>query len=405
MQDAPPSDCQADIVTSVHQHAGPEIQYFLRAVGLVAISYRLLSIHELYEAVTTPLSPSHPQSDNFRESSAVGTTEALMSLCSNILTTRADGMVDFSKRPMRRFLLESRLVNEAVCHETMTRICFVHLQRAGSLMVTKPWAKFYQMLDDFAAKPFLRYARKYWRRHYRLSESTTMDLPSQLFGMIEIAVKSELYEERLAESSPLGDDYLSIDVHQIVLATALDLSIFYSFDILKQCCEEMGAICSASRLAKVENISWNNSSCHRRCLETLKRPHDLVNNAVTMTTPFSIDGFDDMLQVIDITAFASQQTSTTEEAYICISLVGSMDGLDDEARSRAPAQDIGWIDLGLQHLRLDARSDLSDGGYEPPMAAAAAADHNQILLPHSSQHHLNEINDERWHIVDEADFE
>ena len=212
-----------------------EVHVLLRAITFVAISFRLLHKVELFAAVVDTVNDGiQIESQERRPEWKImpATSNDLMRLCSHLLQTHEDGSVDFSKTPMRRFLLDSEVLDTRSCHEVMTKTCLQHIQQSESRSILRPSKSFWRRLTEFGANPFLNYARRYWPRHYRVAETEDNDLPTQLHDMVELAVVAE---------HPKEQGYLNIEIRQMTLDACLQLSLFHGFEILEKLCRRAGA--------------------------------------------------------------------------------------------------------------------------------------------------------------------
>ena len=220
--------CRTELAASVRGRSTEDVRYLLRAIYVVAVSFRRLRLTELLDAVLTPTNVGRSMEIHQHESMSV---DKLMLLCSGLLQVCENGEVDFSRDPMRQFLLRQNIPEIQSGHETMVRICLQHFRRAGEWLILKPWTHFLNTLASFGTHPFFRYALKHWHNHYRLAENTTNDLPAQLHQIIEVAVVRDLPDE----------EYLSIEKQRLTLDTGAMLCGFYHFNTLGHLYQQMGA--------------------------------------------------------------------------------------------------------------------------------------------------------------------
>ncbi|RMZ82374.1 hypothetical protein DV737_g2124, partial [Chaetothyriales sp. CBS 132003] len=133
----------------------------------------------------------------------------LMRLCANVLTVRSDGNVDFGGPPMKELILNAEPLGESVSHETMAQACLRQVKH-----VLRPWQGILDTIAEYATHPFLKYARRYWKNHYGLVESSQNDLPSRLLRKVEI----ELFEI-------MEDDFLRIEIRRRAFDVGYDLAV------------------------------------------------------------------------------------------------------------------------------------------------------------------------------------
>jgi hypothetical protein len=224
--------CRTEVANSVRGRSQFEVHVFLRAISFVAVTFRSLSARELFAAVMNTFDRPQARVQLPGLEIMFDNVNDLMRLCSRVLETHEDGSVDFSSSIMRRFLLESEVLEARQCHETVTRTCFQHIQQTEAPTVLRPWAGFWRQLTEAGHNPFFNYARKYWPRHYRLAETDTNDLPNQLHGMVELAIVAE---------HPKEEGYLNIEIRRLTLEACFNLSKRYGFEILEKYCRRGGA--------------------------------------------------------------------------------------------------------------------------------------------------------------------
>src|ERR1700754_2149086 len=111
------SACRLDLQASLGGCSEMEIHILFRALTVVAVMVRLLSAAELYDAVTTHIEDNTRQSTLEDRRSPFRSCNDLMRICSNLITTRENGKVEFIHDSMRNFLLGSKLLDYGICHE------------------------------------------------------------------------------------------------------------------------------------------------------------------------------------------------------------------------------------------------------------------------------------------------
>ena len=222
--------CRAESAESVQGCSDSDAQLVLRALYLVAISFRHLQAEELFDAIT--ISDEAPQMPiSTPHLCSINSADDLLRLCSKVLQVCQNGEVVFVKPAMPEFLLRQPLHESKTGHETMARLCLQHLRRLGMHLIIRPWSGILSTLSSFAKHPFFQYVLKFWQKHYRIAERLPNDLPAQLFQLIETAVVNHLPEEQ----------FLSIEKRRVALDTGAKLSQFYDFPILHELCGQMGA--------------------------------------------------------------------------------------------------------------------------------------------------------------------
>lgn len=221
-------DCWRILKDALRGRSKTETYLSLRAFSLIAISFRLLHLSELYAAVITPVRESSGPLLMTNMTLALTCPDDLLKLCSSVIAIRGDGRVDFAQTAMNDFLFRYHLLDAGVCHEIMTKICLHHLHPAESETQATLMETNVMILPDTLRDAFDRYARENWHQHYRLCEEASNDLPECLRQLIETDVVSILS----------GKEYLSIEIQQIILSVGLKVSILHSFPILEQLCRQ-----------------------------------------------------------------------------------------------------------------------------------------------------------------------
>ena len=223
--------CRAQLGEAVAGRSDFEVYHMIRAFTCVALSARRLTLIELFDAVVS----SDPDLAPSRSKGLLGglpvSPQGLLRLCSNVLSVKGNGSVDFAERSMRDLLFQTQLLNEKNGHETMATMCLQQLKRAGSRLILESRARLGSLLSSISQHPFLGYAWKYWPKHYSAAESGSDTLPSRLYELIEHSVIQEYSAEEL----------LYIEIRQISLDLALQLSVLYNFQNLGSICTRMGA--------------------------------------------------------------------------------------------------------------------------------------------------------------------
>ena len=234
-----------------------ELEAFLslRALSLVLVSARQLSASELYEAVMTPT--EMPPGENLQWDSRghVQSPSELLQLCSSVLAMHDDGKMEFSHPAMRDVLLGCGLLDSKVCHEIMTKICFHHLHKSEVRFEANDG----ENLAGTGQEAFTGYACENWHQHYRTGEKSSNDLAERLRQLLEATVVSRLS----------GEQCLSIEIQQITMSVALNLSISYQMPVLEHFCRLHGAQDYGLELRALSPVSHDEQSSFYQHLATL----------------------------------------------------------------------------------------------------------------------------------------
>ena len=327
---------------------------FLRAISFVAVIFRLLHVEELFAAVINEFDYAGTQVTLQDWKIIPANSNDFMQLCSSVLQTHEDGSVDFSRSLMRRFLLDSEVVDIRNCHETMTRTCFQHIQQTESRTLLRPWKNFWRTFSELTLNPFINYARKYWPKHYRIAESASNGLPARLHDMVELAIVAD---------HPREEGYLSIEIRRMTLDVCLDLSLRYGFEVLEQLCRRAGAN-NNSQVSSTGLVSdCQNRLCRQHLQAACRKFEQNINDQkswdvkqVRLST--AMDDRDESLYAKS-TPSSAERIYPSEDRWVLIRY-GRVDGLCNNTNNSGRSIDCltaEFQEVGLQRTGQPSRHD------------------------------------------------
>jgi hypothetical protein len=209
-----------------------EFTTLIRALNIVACAFRLLTIHELSEALTTDVSipfGSQKWEDDIAHSQG---SQDLKDLCVGLLDVRDNGVVSFSSDTIKHFvcsgnLAASKLLSGGDGHENLAIASVRHLQYLDSGSILEPEQSTQRYTTPMRHRcAFLDYAITFWHRHSRIADAYSRYVPAILHKTFVRAITAhQECQPTLKEEIDMG----------------LWLCIFYGFRILCRTYLEMGA--------------------------------------------------------------------------------------------------------------------------------------------------------------------
>jgi Ankyrin repeats (many copies) len=206
-----------------------EFATLIRALNIVACAFRLLTIHELSEALTTDISipfGSQKWEDDIAHSQG---SQDLKSLCIGLLDVRDSGVVGFSSDTVKHFVCSGNLAtfSGGDGHENLAMASLRHLQYLDSGTILEPEQSTQRYTTPMRHTcAFLDYAVTFWHRHSRIADAYSRYVPAILHKTFVRAITAhQEYQPTLKEE----------------IDTGLWLCIFYGFRILCRTYLEMGA--------------------------------------------------------------------------------------------------------------------------------------------------------------------
>ena len=209
-----------------------EFTTLIRALNIVACAFRLLTIHELSEALTTDVSipfGSQKWEDDITHSQG---SQDLKSLCVGLLDVRDNGVVSFSSDTIKHFVCSGnlaawKLLSGGDGHEDLAMASVRHLQYLDSGTILEPKQSTQRYTTPMRHTcAFLGYAVTFWHRHSRIADVYSRYVPAILHKTFVRAITAhQEYQPTLKEEIDIG----------------LWLCIFYGFRTLCRTYLEMGA--------------------------------------------------------------------------------------------------------------------------------------------------------------------
>jgi hypothetical protein len=209
-----------------------EFTTLIRALNIVACAFRLLTIHELIEALTTDVSipfGSQKWEDDIRHSQG---SQYLKSLCVGLLDVRDNGVVGFSSDKIKHFVCSGnlapwKLLSGGDGHENLAMASIRHLKYLDSGIILEPEQSTQRYTTPMGHKcALLDYVVAFWHRHSRIADAYSRYVPAVLHKTFVHAITAhQEYQPTLKEE----------------IDTGLWLCILYGFRILCRTYLEMGA--------------------------------------------------------------------------------------------------------------------------------------------------------------------
>jgi hypothetical protein len=209
-----------------------EFTTLIRALNIVACAFRLLTIHELSEALVTDVSipfGSRKWEDDIAHSQG---SQNLQSLCVGLLDVRDNGVVRFSSDTIKHFVCSGnlaawKLLSRGDGHESLAMASIRHLEYLDSGTILEPEQSSQRYTTPMRHKcALLDYVVTFWHRHSCIADAYSRYVPAILHKTFVRAITAR------QEHQPTLKEEID---------TGLWLCTFYGFRILCRTYLEMGA--------------------------------------------------------------------------------------------------------------------------------------------------------------------